>query len=252
MLEKLCLRWNEFKENAITAFGSLRDDQDFSDVTLACEDGQQVEAHKVILAASSPFFQKLLGRNKHPHPLIYMRGMKSEDLLAVMDFLYHGEANVFQENLDSFMAVAEELQLKGLMGKPEESVQHFEGDEKSLPKIFSPDTNTNTKSYFKRQTPDIHNPREDCSLAIPNSFSGDLEELEERVKSLMEKSQNHYLGRQGFAQRCKVCGKEGQRMNIKDHIEANHIEGIIIPCNLCDKTFKSRHRLTLHKRQHQS
>ena len=125
------------------------------------------------------------------------------------------------------MAVAEELQLKGLMGKPEESVQHFEGDEKSLPKIFSPDTNTNTKSSFKRQTPDIHNPREDCSLAIPNSFSGDLEELEERVKSLMEKSQNHYLGRQGFAQRCKVCGKEGQRMNIKDHIDSMSLKQTI-------------------------
>ena len=72
-----------------------------------------MEAHKVILAASSPFLQKLLGRNKHPHPLIYMRGMKSEDLSAIVDFLYRGEANVFQENLDSFLAIAEELQLKG-------------------------------------------------------------------------------------------------------------------------------------------
>ena len=70
MSEKLCLQWNDFKENVNTAFGSLRDDKDFSDVTLACEDGQQVEAHKVILAASSPFFQNLLKRNKHSHPLI--------------------------------------------------------------------------------------------------------------------------------------------------------------------------------------
>ena len=77
MLEKLCLRWNEFKENAITAFGSLRDDQDFSDVTLACEDGKQVEAHKMILAASSPFFSQLLKKNelhKHPHPLLLAGG----------------------------------------------------------------------------------------------------------------------------------------------------------------------------------
>ena len=46
-----------------------------------------------------------------------MRGMKSEDLVAIVDFLYCGEANVFQENLDSFLAIAEELQLKGLMGQ---------------------------------------------------------------------------------------------------------------------------------------
>ena len=85
----------------------MREDNDLADVTLACEDGQQMEAHKVILAATSPFFQKLLGRNKHPHPLIFMKGTKFEDLLAIVEFLYRGEANVFQENLDSFLAFAE-------------------------------------------------------------------------------------------------------------------------------------------------
>ena len=50
MSEKLCLQWNDFKENAIGAFGSLREDADFADVTLACEDGKQVAAHKVIAA----------------------------------------------------------------------------------------------------------------------------------------------------------------------------------------------------------
>ena len=93
MSEKLCLQWNDFQDNIKIAFGNLREDNDFADVTLACEDGQQVEAHKVILAASSPFFQKLLGRNKHSHPLIYMRGMKSDDLLAIVDFLYRGEVS---------------------------------------------------------------------------------------------------------------------------------------------------------------
>ena len=43
-----------------------------------------------------------------------MRGMKSEDLVAIIDFLYLGEANVHQDNLDSFLSVANELKLKGL------------------------------------------------------------------------------------------------------------------------------------------
>ena len=46
-----------------------------------------------------------------------MRGVKSDDLLAIVDFLHFGEANVCQENLDFFLAIAEELQLKGLMGR---------------------------------------------------------------------------------------------------------------------------------------
>ena len=117
--EKLCLQWNDFKENITTSFRDLREDKEFTDVTLACEDGQQIEAHKVVLLSSSPFFMELLKKSKHPHPLIYMRGLRSEDLVAIVDFLYHGEANVFQENLDSFLALAEELRLKGLTGGAE-------------------------------------------------------------------------------------------------------------------------------------
>ena len=112
MSEKLRLQWNDFKDNVTNAFGNLREDNDFADVTLACEDGKQVEAYKVILAASSPFFQNLLRRNNHPHPMIYMRGVKSDDLMAIIDFLYCEEANVYQEHLDSFLAIAEELQLR--------------------------------------------------------------------------------------------------------------------------------------------
>ena len=101
MAEKLCLRWNDFQDIVKNAFGHLRASTDFVDVTLACEDGQQIEAHKMILAASSPFFQRILKSNKHSHPLIYMKGMKTHDLTAIVDFLYFGEANVYQENLDS-------------------------------------------------------------------------------------------------------------------------------------------------------
>ena len=67
--DKLCLQWNDFRENV---FGDLKDDREFTDVTLACEDGLQVEANKVVLIASSPFFLNILKRNKHSHPLSTM------------------------------------------------------------------------------------------------------------------------------------------------------------------------------------
>ena len=78
MGEHLCLQWADFRENVDSAFGRLRYDKVFADVTLACEDGQQMDAHKVILAASSPIFEEILQRNKHPHPMIYMRGFQSK------------------------------------------------------------------------------------------------------------------------------------------------------------------------------
>ena len=69
---------------------------------------------------------------------------------------------------------------------------------------------------------------------------------------MMAKSQNKLANGRGFADLCKVCGKEGMGRNIKDHIEANHLEGIIIPCNLCDKTFRSRAGFRQHKHKNET
>ena len=64
-------------------------------MTLACGD-----VHKRVLQMS-----------KNPHPLIYLKGFQSKYFSPIMDFLYFGEANVYQEDLDSFLAIAEEIQL---------------------------------------------------------------------------------------------------------------------------------------------
>jgi len=111
--EKFCLRWNDFESNISGAFRELREDKDFFDVTLACDD-EQLQAHKVILSACSPFFRTVLRRNRHEHPLLYLKGVKYADLVSVLNFMYHGEVNVAQEELNSFLAVAEDLKVKGL------------------------------------------------------------------------------------------------------------------------------------------
>jgi len=111
--EKFCLRWNDFETNISVAFKELREEKDFFDVTLACDDNQ-VQAHKVILSACSPFFRTVLRRNPHQHPLLYLKGVKYQDLLAVLSFMYNGEVNVAQEELNTFLSVAEDLRVKGL------------------------------------------------------------------------------------------------------------------------------------------
>ena len=62
--EKLCLQWNDFKENLSFSFGELREPRDFADVTLACEDGKQVEAHKVIFASFDQYLFRFCGFKK--------------------------------------------------------------------------------------------------------------------------------------------------------------------------------------------
>ena len=251
MPQKLCLQWNDFQENVKVALVNLRSDKSFTDVTLACEDGQQLEAHRVILAASSPFFQKLLQNTKHPNPLIYMRGVKFEDLLAIIDFLYFGETNVFQENLDSFLSIAEELQLKGLMGKTGRGEKNAQPVVKLESDISKPQVRINAENQKSEEERDPMIEAEPNNIiALPTYFTGNLEELEEKVKSLMEKSRNFYANGKQKADKCKVCGKEGLGSAIKDHIEANHLEGVVLPCNQCEKVFRCRNNLRKHVQKH--
>ena len=112
--DKLLLRWNDFERNIGSAFYDLKEEKDFADVTLACADGQ-VESHKVILAASSPFFKRVLKKNPHSHPLFYLKGINFSDVEAVLEFIHHGEVNVEEANLNTFFGVAEELEVKGLV-----------------------------------------------------------------------------------------------------------------------------------------
>ena len=250
MSEKLSVQWNDFKDNAIGSLRNLKDDKDFLDVTLASEDGKQIEAHKVILAISNPFFQSLLKGNKHPHPLIYMRGVQSDDLLAIVDFVYFGEANVYQENLDSFLAITEELQLKGLMGTVNR--------EKEIPtKAEMPSQESKIQNYkpriwkssavfqnkFNEDTSSIG--QEERAVSLTSHSSANLQELDEKCVSMMEKTltknSNGLL-----LYRCKSCGKEGINNDVKRHIEAKHMEGIVIPCNSYEKIFRTRRAWTNH------
>ena len=149
----------------------------------------------MILAASSPFFQKLLERNNHTHPLIYMRGLKSENLNAILDFLYCGEANVFQESLDSFLAIAEQLKLKGLMEQSDandEKLKEFKSS--SLPFQMVPKAAVKSDQGFKSVSTNHQlmniNQNFEQTMAITRSATADLQELGEQVKSMMENSPN--------------------------------------------------------------
>ena len=113
-VNKISLRLDGFQESASNTFVSLRGTEDFADVTLACEDGPTIKAHKIILSSSGPFFKNILGKADHPHPMIYMRNVKSSDLEALLDFIYLGEAKVDKENLEGFLALGQEFELPGL------------------------------------------------------------------------------------------------------------------------------------------
>ena len=117
--EKFCLRWNDFETNLSSAFRDLRTDRDLFDVTLSCGE-ENLQAHKLVLSACSDMFRAMFRRSPSAssgHTILYLRGVQSADMQAVLDFMYHGEVSVAQEELNSFLAVAEDLKVKGLTQK---------------------------------------------------------------------------------------------------------------------------------------
>ena len=84
----------------------------------------------MILASGSDFFRTLLrGHTHQPHPLIYLRGVQSRSFLAIVDYIYRGEATVPQGDLEEFLSNAEEFGLQGLKEAAAGEMAKFEGVE---------------------------------------------------------------------------------------------------------------------------
>ena len=179
--EKFCLRWNDFESNINEAFRDLRESNDFLDITLVCEN-EQIQAHKVILSACSSFFRSMLRRNVHQHPLIYLKGIKFSDLQSVLNFMYQGEVSVAQEDLNSFLAVAEDLRVKGL-------TQNQTEKQESGRAVFTQDK-PREENYHKPATALAKDPKvieggkKGARYSPPtqdNTFPDDYEEVEEVI-----------------------------------------------------------------------
>jgi len=119
--ESYQLTWDHFPLVTCKAFNGLFRDEDFSDVTIVCETDKLIKAHKVVLSYGSPFFERILRKNVHPNPMIYLMGLKQCDLDALVKFLYYGEVNVSVDNLESFLRAAKQLEIEGLKNYEEKT-----------------------------------------------------------------------------------------------------------------------------------
>ena len=249
--EKYVLKWNDFQQNITSSYKELRTDSDFCDVSLVCEGDVQIEAHKIILTASSPFFSGVLKRNKHSHPMIYMRGLKARVLVAIVDFIYHGEANVDQEDLDGFLALADELQLKGLaFSKPEITKPVLKSLTKTPQKI-----DVVKRERVSKMTPIVEESHDELSSDLTEnksivlnsnvynklSLDRESEELKAMIDSMMER-----ITDQDYTFKCNICGKTVSHKTVMSRHMETHIEGLCYPCSLCGKVMGSSNSLNKH------
>jgi len=159
----------------------------FFNVTLCCDDDSQVDAHKTILSACSPFFRSVLKRNPHQHPLLYLKGVKYKEMVAILDFMYMGEVNVAQDELNSFLAVAEDLRVKGLtQGNSESSNSKTKSESKSS-RVRDPSSQDSSQPPTKKSRPsnapsvNSQTPRQISKSPIAKSPMPDDDDIQEVV-----------------------------------------------------------------------
>ena len=263
--QKLCLKWNDFQDQAQTSFQELRNDNDFTDVTLACED-KSIKAHKVILSAGSTVFKKLLTTYPHPQPLIYMKGMKSNSLTAIVDFLYLGEANIVHGDLEIFLALAEELQLKGFPSSSEEETAKYQSPSSNHTNMVAGTATYPKRSPFK-YTERVANSNQKKNMSERKmsyvKFDMEAKAFEDTLKTYQQKWQQRkksysiiepgimarietMIQRQPEGYNCTNCDYTTKnRSHMIEHVE-KHIEGLEYPCNVCNKTFRTSVSFRIH------
>ena len=249
--EKFSLKWNDFQTNVSKSFSELRKDEDFFDVTLIGEDESKLSAHKVVLASCSSFFKSVLRATNTSNPIIYLSGINSQNLGFMLDYMYQGEVQIFQENIDDFLIVAQKLKIEGLISDQKSEEFSTEREE-----VFDQTTPTSNHIIVRKERSSNWEVKslstEDTTFQDDKHISNSnvtmaLNELDNSVEDLIVEENG--------VMKCKLCGKSSTaatkfniKSNLRKHVEI-HIAGLSFDCHICCKTFRSRESLRVHKYQ---
>ena len=244
-MEKFSLKWNDFHSNVSKSFGLLRSEEYLHDVRLMSEDYHEVTAHRIVLSACSEYFRNIFKNSKKQDTLICLDGITNADLKNVLDYIYLGEAHIFQDNLDRFLCIAERLKLEGLLSKEEDETKYAE--EPEYRHIID---KNETETSIEEDTINMRNSHQ--SKVPPNSSKKIVQAFDNVVESneIDLKIKENVEVLEDGSRKCTLCNKvvPGRgSTNFRNHFERYHMEGLSFDCPNCDKTFRSRGALSNHK-----
>ena len=156
-----------------------------------------------------------------------------------MDYIYKGEVQIYQEQLDDFLQVAQKLQIAGLVSS------NSDKDVKNEPiiqehKIEKESNKEGNQQPYVDDFP-LQQPVEKASNQVQRiklSQQEDTSELDQKIQEMISSNDGIFT--------CTICGKTAKlRTNLAKHIET-HMDGLSFQCQTCDKSFRSRNSLQNH------
>ena len=111
--ENYNLTWPTYSDHTASMLSQMMRCNNFADVTLVCDDKKQIQAHRNVLSACSGFFKDILLINLQSvqHPVVFLRGVHSEELNTILQFVYEGQVSICQDKFTKLYEVAKSLEI---------------------------------------------------------------------------------------------------------------------------------------------
>ena len=261
-------KWNSHHENVYaTLEDEICNDINFADVTLVSDDLQFLKAHKYVLSSCSTVFKEILIKNPHEHPIVYLAGVKQQELQYLLQLMYFGEAKIQHEHLQRLVTILIEYNMRGfeipeMLGKtlPMDFVKsrgesHFTSDDNKSTQQISNETKPNMferKGYFMCR---------DCEAKFkgPDGLKRHIDSIHNGVRYGCEKCGNQYSqmsslsahqrrAHEGLRFACDRCDSTySGKGALRQHQQSKH-EGVRFECDQCDYKAMYKHDLKFHKK----
>ena len=250
------ISWDSYPTAASNTVRNLYSDQDFTDVTIACEGEKQVKAHKVILSASSSFLHNILVENPHEHPLLCLTGVRFDQLQKLVEFIYLGEVNIPEDEVTSFLDLGRELEVCGIIDQNQpvsterfgetnteesedplsDNVPQISVDAKAVEEFLIENIKEESIDYF--EVPKV--------LKKEKLFQCNKCDFTSVHYASVRK---HKISKHdGIKYHCDKCVKSfSDSSTLLRHKKSIH-DGVVYRCELCQKTFSDGSALTRHKK----
>ena len=222
MSEKFSLKWNDYNSNWNSSLSKLRGNSAFADVTLISDDKVKFSAHRILLSSCSNVFNFILKDSNQANPLLYLSGVNSINLGFILDYIYNGEVNLYQEELESFLESAQKLEIEGLLGDNQDgekdlnNIDQYKEEEQSVDEREQKQLkNIDDSGPIKRRR---HIPSDDVARFDMGSMN--VEELQQKIKQLYHKADGDWG--------CLACDytTSCNSSTIIRHIKRNHFKNL--------------------------
>ena len=272
MAEKRTVNWDTFSDHLQLMSMDLYKVGKYSDVTLVSDDHIQFKAHKIVLSACSPVFEKIIDSNPSQHPLmclrgvqshevesmlsspvfkkisdnnptqhslIYLRGIQSYEIQSILEFMYLGEGRFYGGRLAEFIRVVKDLEVIEIRDGLEREI--VETAEKNM-------LHDKAEGIFqeKKTAPDLSQPKLQVLRDIETTLCPVCEEGFTLKKDMLA----HYKSNHEYKYNCNHCDYQAtHHSSLQKHIRSKH-ERMKYPCNQCDYKAYNQDFLQRHIESH--